>query len=202
MQNKLQELTERLYQEGLSKGKAEGAEIVEKAKEEAALILSQAKAQAEEIIAKAEKDGAELKNKVESDIRMASEQALLATHRDIENLVASKISDEKVSAALREPEFIKEIIRAVAGKFNSEGTEGLEIILPESLKAQLEPFVSSELAAIAGKEIKAGFSKKINGGFTIGPKNGSYFVSLTEDSFKSLIGEYLRPVTRKFLFGE
>lgn len=202
MQNKLQELTERLYQEGLSKGKAEGAEIVEKAKEEAALILSQAKAQAEEIIAKAEKDGAELKNKVESDIRMASEQALLATHRDIENLVASKISDEKVSAALREPEFIKEIIRAVAGKFNSEGTESLEIILPESLKSQLEPFVSSELDAIAGKEIKAGFSKKINGGFTIGPKNGSYFVSLTEDSFKSLIGEYLRPVTRKFLFGE
>ena len=40
MQNKLQELTDKLYNEGLSKGKSEGE-----------AILANAKAQAEEIIA-------------------------------------------------------------------------------------------------------------------------------------------------------
>ena len=78
----------------------------------------------------------------------------------------------------------------------------MNLILPESLKAQLEPFVKGELARALGKEVTAAFSKKIAGGFRIGPKDGSYFISLTDETFKSLIGEYLRPVTRKFLFGE
>ena len=39
------------------------------------------------------------------------------------------------------------------------------------------------------------------GGFAIGPKDGSWFVSLTDETFRALIAEYLRPVTRKLLFG-
>ena len=50
--------------------------------------------------------------------------------------------------------------------------------------------------------MEATFSKKIAGGFRIGPKDGGYFISLTEDTFKNLIGEYLRPTTKKLLFGE
>ena len=46
MQNKLQELTDRLYAEGLSKGKQEGEELVQKAKAEAEQIVNQAKAEA------------------------------------------------------------------------------------------------------------------------------------------------------------
>ena len=44
--------------------------------------------------------------------------------------------------------------------------------------------------------------RKIAGGFNIGPKDGSYFISMTDESFKNLICEYLRPATRKLLFGE
>ena len=48
---------------------------------------------------------------------------------------------------------------------------------------------------------KVDFSKKVGGGFSIGPKDGSWFVSLTDETFRELIAEYLRPVTRKLLFG-
>ena len=41
----------------------------------------------------------------------------------------------------------------------------------------------------------------VGGGFSIGPKDGSWFVSMTDETFRDLIAEYLRPVTRKFLFG-
>ena len=77
-----------------------------------------------------------------------------------------------------------------------------KIVLPEKLRSQLEPWVSEELKKTLGKEVKAEFSKKIAGGFTIGPKDGSYFVSMSESTFNDLIAEYLRPVTRKLLFGE
>ena len=45
--DKLQELTDRLYAEGLSKGKQEGEALLEKARQEADDIISQAKAEAD-----------------------------------------------------------------------------------------------------------------------------------------------------------
>lgn len=202
MQNKLQELTDKLYEEGLSKGKEEGAKIVENALKEAERILAEARQNAGQIREEAEKSAAEMKSKVESDLKMASAQTLQATRQDIENLVVAKISDAKVAESLAEPDFLKKIILAVAEKFSAQDAADMNLILPESLKAQLEPFVKGELARALGKEVTAAFSKKIAGGFRIGPKDGSYFISLTDETFKSLIGEYLRPVTRKFLFGE
>ena len=61
---------------------------------------------------------------------------------------------------------------------------------------------SKELGKELGSEIKAEFSKKLQGDFCIGPKDGSYFTSLSDQTFDSLICEYLRPVTKKLLFGE
>ena len=202
MQNKLQELTDKLYEEGLSKGKEEGAKIVENALKEAERILAEARQNAGQIREEAEKSAAEMKSKVESDLKMASAQTLQATRQDIENLVVAKVSDAKVAESLAEPDFLKKIILAVAEKFSTQDAADMNLILPESLKAQLEPFVKGELTRALGKEVTAAFSKKIAGGFRIGPKDGSYFISLTDETFKSLIGEYLRPVTRKFLFGE
>ena len=97
--------------------------------------------------------------------------------------------------------FGKKKNKAVAEKFTTDGPVDLALVLPESLKKDLEPFVSTELAKILGSGVEATFSKKVSGGFQIGPKEGGYFVSFTEDTFKQLISEYLRPATKKLLFG-
>lgn len=201
MSNKLQELTDRLYNEGLSKGKEEGEQILSKARKEAEAIIAEAKKKAEAITAAAEKDAAQLKSKAESDIRMASEQSLLATRKDIENLLVSAISSDKVNGALSDEKFLRELIRCVAEKFSTEHPEDISLVLPESMKAELEPWVAGELGKVLGREVKASFSKKIAGGFNIGPKDGSWYVGLSDESFRNLIAEYLRPVTRKLLFG-
>ena len=54
MQNKLQELTDRLYQEGLSKGKEEGDKYLAEAQERSAQIIAQAEEKAAAIIAQAQ----------------------------------------------------------------------------------------------------------------------------------------------------
>ena len=200
--DKLQQLTDKLYQEGLSKGRQEGEALLAEAKKQATDIVEEAKTQAEAILAQARKDAADYKTKVESDLKMASAQALQATKKDLENMVVSKIADTQVSKALSAPDFIKGIITEVARKFNAEEAADLELVLPESLKKELEPFVKNELASLLKGGVNATFSKKVSGGFTIGPKDGGYFISLTDDTFKSLVGEYLRPVTKQLLFGE
>ena len=199
--DKLQELTERLYQEGLSKGKEEGEALLGKARAEAASIVENARLEADAILAKARKDAADHKSHVENDLRMASQQALQATRKDIENLVVTRITAEPTASALSSDDFIRQIIVAVAQKFSSEEPQDLALILPEKLKAQLEPFVSGELGKLLGKGVQASFTKKIAGGFKIGPKDGSYFIDLSDEAFQELISAYLRPATRALLFG-
>lgn len=201
MQNKLQELTDKLYNEGLSKGKQEGEALLQEATAKADSILAEARKEADGIIAKARKEAEELKTRVNADLKMAASQSIAATKQDIEKIVVAKITDKEVKTALSSADFLKEIITAVARNFNAAEPVDLEVVLPESLKKEMEPFVAKELSSILKSGITASFSKKIGGGFTIGPKDGSYFISFTDETFTDLISEYLRPAAKKILFG-
>lgn len=200
--DKLQQLTDKLFNEGLSKGRQEGEALLEKARAEADEIIANARAEAAKIVAAAGKEAEDLKTNVSGDVRMAAVESIQATKQDIENLIITKMSSDAVSKALSEEDFVKGIIKAVAEKFSAEESSDIALVLPESLKTSLEPFVKNELSSLLGKGLEATFSKKIAGGFRIGPKDGGYFISLTDDTFKNLIGEYLRPMTKKLLFGE
>ncbi|MBO4264398.1 MAG: hypothetical protein J5871_06970 [Bacteroidales bacterium] len=202
MASKLEELTERLYNEGLSKGKAEGDRYLAQAREEAAQLLAEARAQAEDILGQARAAAEELRQKTESDVRTAAGQCLQATKKDLETLLVGAVSDARVSGLLTEPDFLKALIRTVAERFSTQESCELALVLPEKLQAQLEPWLNGELTAALGRGIQGTFSKKVSGGFRIGPADGSYFISFTDESFRELIAGYLRPVTRKLLFRE
>ncbi len=163
--------------------------------------MAKAKADAEAIAAEAERSAADLKAKAESDVKMASAQSLQATKKSIEDLLVGNLISGKVKEALDEPDYLKKLITAVAERFNAEESCELRLVLPEALQKQLEPWVKSELGKALAKPVEAEFSKKVSGGFTVGPKDGSWYVSLSEETFRELIAEYIRPVTRKLLFG-
>ena len=154
MSNKLQELTDKLYNEGLSKGKEEGELLLAQARVEADKIRATGRREAALMVAEAEKTAAALKEKAESDIRMASAQSLQATRKDIEDLLVNAVISDKVSKALADKDFVKEIIRAVAEKFSSSEATDIGLVLPASMKKDLEKWVSGELGKALGKEVK------------------------------------------------
>lgn len=202
MQNKLQELTDKLYQEGLSKGKEDGAKLLSQAQEQAKSIVNQAQEQAKNIVEAAQAEAQDIKAKAQSDIKMASSQALQATKKDIEDLLLSGTINEGVGKELADTKILEQIILNVAKNFSAQESTDISLILPLSVKEKVQPWLESELKKALGKEVKAEFSKKISGGFTIGPADGRYFISLTDETFSELICEYLRPLTKKILFGE
>ncbi len=204
MQDKLQELTDKLYNEGLSKGKQEGEEILAKARKQAEEIIAKANSDADSIRAAARMEAEELKTKVTGDVRMAALQSITATRQSIEKLILTEMTDKETSSALSSAGYVKKLIEAVAKSFNPAGQDPADIalVLPESMKKELEPFVTDELSRILKAGVSAKFSRKISGGFTIGPKDGGYFISFTDETFKELISEYLRPATRELLFGK
>lgn len=200
--NKLQELTERLYSEGLSKGKAEGEKILAEASQKADKMLSDARAEADKTIEEAKKKAADILAKAESDIRMAASQSMDATKTDIQNIILAKVVDGPVEKIMGNEEFTREVITAVAKAFSTEKSCEMSIVLPECCKGNIENYVRKEISSAIGKGIDVSLSKKIKGGLHIGPSDGAYYISLTDETFKELIKAYLRPATRKILFGE
>lgn len=200
--DKLQELTDRLYAEGLAKGRDEGEKILEQARQQAAEIIAKANAEAESIVAGARKRAGDILTKTSSDVKMASSQALDAVRESILNVITAKSVEGGVKDVLNNTEFAKQVILATANAFSTQNSCDLEIILPEVCSKDLASYVKNEVATAIGKGIDVKLGKKFAGGLTIGPKDGGYFVSLTDDTFTEIIKEYLRPATRKTLFGE
>lgn len=199
--NKLQELTDKLYNDGLSKGREEGERLLEEARSQAGEIIAKARKEAEDIVSEARRQADDYSQKVNSDLKMAAAQSFQATKSDIENLIIGKFAGEEVKSALSSADFVKQFLQAIAEKFSPDDASDLSVVLPASLQDELEPFVKGQLSKVLGKGISASFSKKLSGGFTIGPKDGGYFISMTDETFNELITEYLRPVTKRLLFG-
>ena len=202
MQNKLQELTDKLYNEGLAKGKQEAEQLKANAKNEAAQIIAQAKEEAQQILAKAQSEAAELKAKSENDVKMASQQAFTAIKKQIEEVITAK-SLAPVKEAVSQTEFLKEIIKAIVAAFNPENTDSvaLDLILPLDKKAELDSFAQETLNKICSAGVDIQFSKDVQGGFKIAPKGEGYMLSFTDKDFENIIAEYLRPKTKSLLFG-
>ena len=202
MQNKLQELTDKLYNEGLAKGKQDAEDLLAKAREEAARIVEDAKVQAAKIISNAVKQAEDIQTRTEGDLKMASTQALAALRQQISNMVETRAVGSKVNEALADKAFVGKLIATVAGAFKADGSAAsLDVILPEDMKAGLQDFLAKNIDKELAGSLSFGFSDDFAGGFRIAPKDGGYYLDFTDESFRDLIGDYLRPATAKILFG-
>ena len=81
MENKLQQLTQKLYDEGLEKGRAEAERLVSEAKSEAAKIIADAKAEAEAIVKAAEAKAEDTAKNSMTEIALAGKQAVGSRRR-------------------------------------------------------------------------------------------------------------------------
>ncbi len=204
MENKLQELTDRLYKEGLSKGRQEADELLKNARKEAEDIVAKAREEAEAIRAEAEKRAVKIRTMVQGDIKMASTQAIAALRQQVENMVLTQAVSKPVGAALSDGKFVKDLIATVVKAFNAANPDGvdLEVILPAQEQKDLEQAFRNEIVKSLGAGIEVKNVKGLANGFKIGPKDGGYQLSFTGDDFTGLVSEYLRPATKKILFDE
>src|SRR4030042_2198339 len=110
MQNKLQELTEKIYQEGISKGNTEAEAIISNARKEADNIISGAKKEADEILKEARKKSEEILSNGKAELKLSSKQAINALKQQITDLINGEIIHSSVSSAFDDLQFIQRII--------------------------------------------------------------------------------------------
>ena len=90
MENKLQQLTQKLYDEGLEKGRAEADRLVAEAKKEAAKIVAEARAQAEDIVRKAQDKAEDVEKNTMTEISLAGKQAAAKIKSEIAAMIVAK----------------------------------------------------------------------------------------------------------------
>ena len=201
MENKLKELTDKLYGEGLEKGRAEAERLVADAQAKAQKIVADAQAQAAQIIKQAEEKAADTAKNSMTEIALAGKQAVATIKGEITDLIIAKSTDAALKGATLDADFIKSMLLEVAKNWNgnAEKTE-LEALLPEACEKEFAAKFGASAGELLAAGIEVGYSKDVRTGFKIGAKNGGYYISFTDESFAALLQQYLREKVSHLLF--
>jgi len=200
MENKLQQLTQKLYDEGLEKGRAEAERLVSEAKSEAAKIIADAKAEAEAIVKAAEAKAEDTAKNSMTEIALAGKQAVARIKEEISSLIAAESTFSAVKAANLDPEFVKAMLLSVARNWNGASKVELQALLPEAERAKFDAAFAAAAKELLEAGIEVGYSKEVRTGFKVGAKGGSYYISFSDDDFEALLKEYLRGKISELLF--
>ncbi len=195
MENKIQELTEKIYAEGVEKGNIEAARIVEEAKVQAADIVKKAKAEAEAIVAAAEKKAAELDENCRSEIKLYGAQAVGALKAETANI----ITDSVVKAAVKET-VAGDTIKALLVKIAERWSANEQLVISTSEAEQLKAYFAKNAKALLDKGVAIEQVNGKNAQFSIAPADGSYKVNFGEGEFEAFFKAFLRPQMVELLF--
>ena len=204
MDNKLEQLTAKLYEEGLQKGRSDAKNIVDEAKAEAKKIADKAKAEADKTVEGAKRSAEENAKNSRTELALAGKQTVAALKESIADMIIAQSTAESVKAANLDPAFVKDMLLAVASNWNGEGAgkTSLSALLPTSKEKEFDKVFEKSAKELLGKGIEMKFSSSVDSGFKIGPKEGGYHISFSDADFNALLGEYLRPKLYEILFGK
>lgn len=204
MNEKLKELTNKIYSEGVEKAEIKAAEIIENAQKEAEKILKKSENEAQTIVETAKKDATDLRKNVESEIKLAQRQVISELKQQITELILTKASSEEVSSVLKNKDFIKTVIEKIVTNKPEGKSAALDIsvVLSENERDEMEKYFMAKFKGIMDKGFELKFSDKIQAGFEIGPKDNTYKISFTDETFEAFFKNYLKPRSIKLLYEE
>jgi V/A-type H+-transporting ATPase subunit E len=204
MENKLQELTQKLYTIGVEKAKNEAEIIISEAKKKADELIKNAEAEAESIIGNAKNESAELKKKIESELKLSSKQVIATVKSQITNLVVQDILTKDIEKSLASDDFIRTIIELMVKKWQPDDAQSidLQIILPQEKKDDFNKYIKEKINRLLTKGLTVNFEDNFKSGFKIAPKDNSYVINFSQEDFDNFFKTYLRVQTANLLYGE
>lgn len=198
MESKLQELTQKIYSEGIEKAKSDAVSIVQDAQKTAEEIIKKAQQDAADLVKKAHDNANEVKRNAESEIRMASKQAANKLRQQIVEMITLKAIDAPVKDTLKDKKFVGTLIQKVIDNLGTSGT----LVLPKADEDTIADYFNDQTVAELKKSLQIDYDRNMKAGFKISPKDGNYTISFTDEDFANYFKGFMRPKTIQLLFGE
>ena len=198
MENKIQQLTEKLYVEGLQKGKNESEKMINKAKESAEAIIAEAQANAKKIIEDAHKSEKELAINTRKELALAGAQMIGDVKQSIREVLLKNSIEKDVKSNFQNATFIGTLIEKLIESWGKGGT----IEVPASYEAQINEYLQEKI----GENLRQGLvikpSSSIKDGFRVEMENGHYYINFGSEEFELFLADYLRPKVAKIISKE
>ncbi len=134
MENKIQELTDKIYREGVEKGNEEAQRLVSNAREEAAKILEEARKEAEAIVAAARKSAVETAENTQSEIKLFAGQAVNALKTEVASLLTNQVVSKAVKAFVADKDYLNKFIVSLASQWAADEAIVISTADAEGLK--------------------------------------------------------------------
>jgi V/A-type H+/Na+-transporting ATPase subunit E len=197
MQHKLDQLTQKIYQEGIDKAKDEADKIRQEARQEAKEILESARQEADDIRRQAEENASQLRRNTKADLKLAGQQAISSLRQRIKELLVAKVLDAPARELILDKDFLKQLVLEVTRHWDD--AESVELQISEKLRQQMDnTFEQSLLSSVEGLEIT--YNKRLSQGFRIQPKEGSYQLTFTEEDLKEFFKPFLQQKAEQIIF--
>jgi V/A-type H+-transporting ATPase subunit E len=207
MDDKLQQLTDRLYEEGIVRAQQEADALLARARAEADALLHDARQEATRLREAAQRESQEQRQRTEAELRLAMQQSLNGLRQQIRAVVTARLVEAPVREALRvdahSVDFFRALIAEAVSRWNAAQPDAPtpEVVLSEQARAMLEDQLRAHLAALLDEGLVLRFDDRLRGGFRIGPAEGGYQVSFSDDDFAAFFSDYLRRPLAEWLFG-
>jgi len=191
MSEHVQELIDKIKQEGVQAGEEVAAQLEKEAKQKARDMIADAKRQAEEIIQAAKEEQAKLEESTRASLQQASRDTVLSLRQEIEKIL-QKIVQKEVADSLTGEQLCTIISAVISESIKDEGMEA-DIHVAVS-KKDLEVLEKGFLAKMQKKikqPIKLQASEDIEHGFTISYDGGKSCFDFTDASLGHFLGSFV-----------
>lgn len=193
---KINELTNKIYQEGVEKGKAAADALISQAKSEAQSIIEQAQREAERLLAEAQKEAEELNTRTKAELKMYATQAVDALKGEVATSISDNILKQGVKQTAENKDFLGQFLVALASQWDAQQPMVVSSEKAEELKAYC--------ATHARHLLDGGLSfNKVNGAdvlFSIAPADGAYRIDFGQEEFMNFLKAFVRPQLMDLLF--
>jgi len=196
MNTKLQELTDKIYLEGVEKGNEEAKAIVEQAKAQADEMKAKAQAEAEKILSDAKAKAAELAKNTQSELKLFAQQSVNALKTEITDLICGSIVTASVKAATLDKSFMQKTILSLV----QEWGKNQSITIETSDAKTLTDYFVANAKELLNKGIKITEANGIKADFAIIPEKDGYKITFGDAEFIAYFKEFLRPKLVEMLF--
>lgn len=197
MENKVQEITEKIYREGVEKGQAEAQKIIEAAEAEKTVTLKNAQQEAEKIVADAKKQADELNKNTQAELQLYARRAVEALKSEIANMVTGGVVDAAVGETVN-GEWLQKLMLTLATDWVTKEN----VVIQTADAGVLTQFFAGQANNLLNKGVQI---EQVNGkpaSFAIMPADKSYRVQFGETEFAAYFKEFLRPQLVEMLFAK
>jgi V/A-type H+-transporting ATPase subunit E len=194
--DKIQELTSKIYEEGIIKGNQDADRIREEAQAYYDEKIKEAQQEAKQILQQAEEQAAYLSKNTQSELQLFARQAADALKTEIVDLLADKISASSVEKVFESKDFIHTLLLS----FVQQMAKDEPMIIKTKNASGFKKYVEDNVREILNNNLIIKEVKGLPTEFVIGPKDDAYKIYFGEEEFLDYFKAFLRPQLVEMFF--